>query len=348
MGKRIASLILVIIVLMNLTGCAVKEKTRYEAEFLVFFDTVTKIVAYSESKEEFTEYAQLIYDTLEEYHQLYNIYDDYEGINNIKTINDNAGIQPVKVDQKIIDLLLFSKEAYELSDGMLNVAFGSVLRIWHDYRERGIDDPDNARVPAMEELEEAAKYTDINKVIIDEEASTVFLEDPHMSLDVGAIAKGYATEQVSDITYEAGYTDGLISVGGNVRARGEKGENHEYWSVGIQNPDMDAEESSLFVLNLKNLSMVTSGDYQRYYTVNGEIYHHIIDPDTLMPAAYFSAVTIICEDSGMADVLSTAIYNVPYEQGLKLIESLEDTEAVWIFRNGEVVFSSNFEKLIKE
>lgn len=114
--KKLKKLIAIIIILtfsINLAACGDKKKTRYEAEFLVLFDTVTKIVAYTETKEEFTEYSQLIYDNLKEYHELYDIYHDYPGKNNIKTINDNAGKKPVKVDKRIIDLLLFSKEWYK-------------------------------------------------------------------------------------------------------------------------------------------------------------------------------------------------------------------------------------------
>jgi thiamine biosynthesis lipoprotein len=289
----------------------------------------------------------LIYDNLKEYHELYDIYNDYEGINNIKTINDNAGKAPVKVDQRIIDLLKFSKEAYDLSGGEVNVAFGSVLAVWHEYREAGIDDPDLAKVPPMELLQEKAKHTDINKMIIDEKNSTVYLEDSEMRLDVGAIAKGYATEQVAQIMIEKGYTDGLFSVGGNVRAIGSRGKN-DPWNVGIQNPDKESEESYLHVMNLDNLSLVSSGDYERYYMVDGKRYHHIIDPKTLMPADYFRAVSIITEDSGLADALSTTIFNMPYEDGLKLIESLPNTEALWVMKDGEMKYSDHFKDYIKE
>jgi thiamine biosynthesis lipoprotein len=151
----------------------------------------------------------------------------------------------------------------------------------------------------MAKLEAAAKHTDINKIIIDEEASTVFLEDPEMSLDVGAVGKGYATEQVGEIAIKNGFTSGLISVGGNVRAIGNKRASNSPWNVGIQNPDMKSEQSNLQVVNLADLSLVTSGDYERFYTVNGKNYHHIIDPETLFPSEYFTAVTIICKDSGM-------------------------------------------------
>jgi len=349
LGRKYIAILLSIIMVLTLTGChTTKEQQRYQAQFLELFDTVITIIGYADSEDKFTEFAQLVYDNLEEYHELYDIYHDYEGINNIKTINDNAGISPVKVDQRIIDLLLFSKETYELSDGKTNVAFGSVLAVWHDYRSAGTEDPESAQLPPMELLKEKTGHTDISKMIINEEASTVYLEDPEMRLDVGAVAKGYATERVADIVTEKGYTSGLLSVGGNVRAIGRRGNKDGPWNVGIQNPDLESEDPYLYILNLENLSLVSSGDYERYYTVDGKEYHHIIDPTTLMPAEYFTAVSIVCEDSGMADALSTTIFNMSYEDGLKLIEELPYTEALWVLKNGDRKFSSGFEEFIKE
>jgi thiamine biosynthesis lipoprotein len=258
-------------------------------------------------------------------------------------------------------MLLFSREANELSDGMVNVAFGAVLEVWHDYREEGTDDPTIAKVPPMELLQEKAQHTDINKLIIDEAASTVYLEDPEMSLDVGAIAKGYATEAVAQNAMVKGYTNGLLSVGGNVRAIGSKGYSvleegdpgegigaEDSWNVGIQNPEDESAENYLYILNIENLSLVSSGDYERYYTVDGVEYHHIIDPNTLLPAENFTAVSIVTENSGLADALSTAIFNLPYEKGLQLIEDLEGTEALWVMSDGSQQFSSGFEALIKQ
>lgn len=327
------------------TGCGSNEKRRFEGEFLQLFDTATRIVGYANSEEEFSEYVQLIYDELEKYHQLYDIYNDYEEINNVKTINDNAGIAPVVVDQRIIDLILFSKEAYEMSGGKMNIALGSVLSIWHEYRDEGIEDPESAQLPPIELLRAAAEHTDIENVVVNETESTVFLTDPEMSIDVGGIAKGYAVEQVSKFAMEHGFTDGLISVGGNVRSFGYKGEDRQLWNISIQSPEADAED--LFTLQMTDRSLVSSGDYIRYYTVDGKRYHHIIDPDTLFPAAYFRSVSIVCQDSGMADALSTTIFNMPFEEGIQLIENLIDTEAVWIFPDDSVKFSSGFEALLK-
>lgn len=345
--KRLKLILLLLLVGLTASSCD-KAPKKYEGSFLFLFNTVTEVVAYTKDEAEFNELAGFIHDELEEYHKLYDIYNSYDGINNIKTINDNAGIKPVQVDKKIIDLLKLSLKAYDLSNGTVNIGLGSVLKIWHDYREQGIEDPQNAKLPPMELLEEANKHTSLDNLIIDEANSTVYLQDSRMSLDVGAIAKGYAAECVVQAAKEKGYTDFLLSVGGNVRAVGGKGKDKIPWNVGIQNPDKESDQYSLYTLALKDLSLVSSGNYERYYTVDGKIYHHIIDPKTLMPAEYFTAISIVCEDSGMADILSTAIYSMPFEEGLALIESLKDTEALWIFPDKTMKYSSGFETLIKQ
>ncbi|MGI6752168.1 MAG: FAD:protein FMN transferase [Anaerovoracaceae bacterium] len=346
MLRKSLPMLLVMLMMFTFISCDRQKVARYEGEFLQLFDTATRIIGYTESRDAFEEYVQQFHDELEKYHQLYDIYNDYPNLNNIKTINDNAGIKPVKVDGKIIDLLDFGKEIYEVSEGQVNIALGAVLKIWHEYRETAINNPEKAKVPPMEILMSAAEHIDIEDVIIDRKNSTVFLRDPEMSIDVGGLAKGYATEQAGLFIQQKGLKDCLISVGGNVRSFGYKGDGRQLWNIGIQNPDMG--EDDLYTLQITNKSLVTSGDYIRYYTVDGKRYHHIIDPTTLMPSDYFRAVTIVCEDSGMADALSTMLYNMPYEKGLKYIESLEDAQAVWIFPDGTKKYSQGFEEMLMQ
>ncbi|HWQ50672.1 MAG TPA: FAD:protein FMN transferase [Terriglobales bacterium] len=348
MKKTIA---LSLCLLMLLAGCEKTEQKTYQAHFLSLFDTVTAVVGYADGKDAFSQLAGQIQQKLEEYHQLYDIYNDYEGVNNLKTVNDNAGIAPVAVDGRIIDLLRFSKEQYEATGGAVNVAFGPVLALWHDYREAGLEDPGAAALPPMEQLEEALAHTDIEDVIIDEAASTVYLSDPSMRLDVGAVAKGYAVEQVAKYFENEGVQHLLLSVGGNVRAiggkLGDKTNQEIPWEIGIQNPDKSSAEKELLSIPVTGRSVVSSGIYERYYTVDGVQYHHIIDPTTLMPSAYFAQVTIVCPDSGLADALSTAVFNMPLDEGLAYIESLPDTEALWVMKDGSMTASSGFENLIK-
>lgn len=318
-----------------------KEQNRYTATFFEIFDTRTEIVGYGNTEEEFKAQAELIKEKLTYYNNLFDIYNDYEGTNNIKTINDYAGRSPVVVNEEIIELLQFCKEMYEQSDGQVNAAMGSVLSIWHEHREEGRDNPERASVPEMSELKNAEKYTDISHLIIDEEAGTVYLDDSNVSLDVGGIGKGYAVQKVADYAKkELKIESLLLSVGGNVCAIGGK-ENGQPWKVGIQNPDMESAERYKAKAEVRDRSVVTSGDYQRYYMVDDVRYCHIIDPDTLMPADYFASVTIISKDSGYADAMSTAVYNMTLEEGLKFVDNMDEIEAIWIMKDGSIHYSQN-------
>ncbi len=338
--KRLLPLVLACVLLAGCTGELPRQKTQYKATFLTLFDTVTTVVGMAESQEAFTETAQEIHDALEIYHQLFDIYNDYEGVTNLKTINDNAGIAPVTVDRAILDLLLDCKAYHELTGGLVNPAMGSVLALWHEARNEGIDDPANARLPEEEALKAAAEHMDFAKVVIDQEASTVYLSDPEMRLDVGAVAKGWAVQRVCE-TLPEGL---LLSVGGNVCPTGPKEETGTPWVVGIQNPD--GGDTYLRTVYTTENSVVTSGDYQRNYMVDGTLYHHIIDPQTLYPSAYWRSVTILCSDSGLADALSTALFLLPQAEGQKLLDRC-GAEAMWVDRDGTITYSPGFEEFIR-
>lgn len=353
-GRALLRIAALSLALLTLTGCsttqiidvgqpsetAEPELTRYQASFLDLFDTLTTVVGYAESEGEFRAVAEQLRSGLEEYHQLYDIYDEYEGINNIKTINDTAGGEPVEVDEKVIDLLLFCRDMYEATGGKLDVAMGGVLKLWHDEREAGEFSGDG-ELPDQAALEAAAEHCDFSSVIIDAEAGTVQITDPETRLDVGAVAKGYATEQVCR-TLPEGY---LVSVGGNVRACGMKPDGSD-WVVGVQDPDGGTEDYLLTVY-ARGGSVVTSGDYQRYYYVDGVKYHHIIDPDTLYPAALWRSVTVVCSDSGLADALSTSLFTMTQEEGQALLKEF-GAEAVWVTAEGELLYSEGFSAYVKE
>lgn len=323
---------------------------RYSDTFFDTFDTLVTVVVYAENKEGFDSYYQQIRERFRELHRLYDKYNEYEGINNIRTINENAGIRPVKVEREIVDLIIFAKDWYARTGGKANIAMGSVLRIWHDYREQGLYDPEKAKLPPMEELLEAAQHVDIDKVVVDVENSTVYLADKDMSLDVGAVAKGYATEVVAREMMAAGLKSGMISAGGNVRAIGKPQDGvRERWGVGIQNPveSIVSDDNLLDVVFVNDSSVVSSGDYQRFYVVDGKAYHHLIDPATLMPAEYYHAVTVVTEDSGVADFLSTAIFLLPFEQSRALVENLDGVEALWVMDDGDVEATDGMKRIMK-
>lgn len=363
LAKRFCSgLLTVALSLALLTGCTQpaassepqKELTRYSTIFYDVFDTVTQVIAYCESEEEFTRQMDALYADLAAYNKLYDIYNDYEGVNNIKTINDNAGIAPVEVDDRILSMLELAEQMYDTTNGKLNIAMGSVLRVWHDYREAAAvtpDDADNA-VPSMEELLAANEHCDLANVQIDKAAKTVYLADPEMSLDVGSVGKGYAVEMVCQAAEARGLISALVSVGGNLRAIGTKPGGVQ-WTGGVENPWSSSEvytASSMFgsPINMSDLALVTSGDYQRYFVVDGVRYHHLIDPDTLYPSTYFNSVTVLCGDSGLADCLTTGLFCMSLEDGQKLVESLDGVEAMWCTPDQQAYTSSGWEKHLKK
>lgn len=344
MKRKHHAVILLLAVILLMGAAALQQNntqpTRYEVRFFDSFDTITTITGYAKSQEEFEEQTKLLQEKLMHYHQLFDIYHTYEGMNNLKSINDAAGKSPLSVDQDIIELLKLGIEMHRKTNGAVNIAYGSVLSLWHEYREQGTADPEHAKVPPKALIQEKAAHTDISKVVIRD--GTVFLEDGEMSLDVGSIGKGYAVQKISEYARELGMDHLLISVGGNVSAVGAKADNTP-WRVGIENPDLESAEPYIGMVELADQTIVTSGDYQRFYVADGKRYCHIIDPETGMPPEYVPSVSVLTENSGMADAWSTALFNMEIETGLELVETLPETEALWVMKDGGVRCSSGFE-----
>ena len=340
--KAFAWFLLICLLCCTLSACG--KPQSYTTYSFDYFDTVTTVVGYAADQAEFDRISADILAELGEYHRLFTTYHRYEGLENLCTINElvDGAHRTVTVDRRIINMLLYAREMYHKTGGTVNIAMGSVLSIWHDYRQQGMDDPSSAQLPPMDRLQAAAAHTDIGVLLIDEEACTVTLTDPEARLDVGAIAKGYAVEMVARSLEERGISGYVLNVGGNVRTVGTK-PTGEPWLVGIENPGEDPEVPYLAYLHLADLSLVTSGSYQRYYVVDGVRYHHIIDPDTWMPAEGYLSVSILTPSSADGDALSTALFCMSPEQGLTLIESLPNTEAMWVMADGSRQYSSGFE-----
>ena len=312
--------------------------------YFTFFDTVSYIYSYAEdSQEDFDANCEGTSAILEEYHRLFDIYYEHSGVNNLKTVNLNAGGEPVKVDEKLIDFLLYAKDLYQATNGEMNVMMGAVLQLWHDCRELASSSPSDATIPTQEALDEAALHTDISLLEIDRENETVRISDPKARIDVGALGKGYATEKAAQYLRDKGIDGYVLNIGGNIRIIGHKPDGSG-WGTGIKNP-ADPSQYALR-LTIADTSCVTSGDYERYFYADGVKYHHVIDKDTLMPSAHFSAVTVITPDSGLADALSTALFSMSYEDGLALIQRIGGVEVLWISTDGEMKMSEGLASLV--
>lgn len=300
------------------------------------FDTVSRIYSYAgDSADEFEKNCDEVWELLYRYHKLLDIYNEYSGMNNLCTLNKNAGGEPVELDRELIDVLVYAKKMHTATGGRMNIMIGSLTSLWHDAREGG------TAIPEQNALLEASLHTSIDLLEIDETNCTARITDPLASVDVGAIGKGYATEIAARLLEKLGATSYVLNIGGNVRCIGTKPDGSG-WSIGITDPNDPSSNAAK--VEISDLSCVTSGDYQRYFTVDGKRYHHIIDTDTLMPAEYFSSVTVICEDSALADTLSTALFCMSRDDGEALIASFgeelnEEIEVVWIDRSGVIYFT---------
>ncbi len=339
--KKIIVILLCALLLWGCSGPTAPAQKQYTATFLSLFDTVTTIVGRADSEEAFQAMVQPIREELDRYHKLFDIYNEYDGLSNLKTLNDKAAIAPVHVDGAILDLLTDCKAYYQATNGAFNPAMGGVLQLWHEAREDGLHDPANAYLPDLDALQAAAAHADPDAIVLDREKGTVFFSDPQLKLDVGAIAKGWAAERICQNAPEGL----LISLGGNVIATGPKAPDGTPWAVGIQNPD--GSSHYLHILSITGGSVVTSGSYQRVYAVEGKLYHHIIDPKTLYPSTLWASVTVIAEDSGLADVLSTALFLLPQAAGQALLDTY-GAQAMWVDGDGSKHYSSGFQELIRD
>lgn len=334
--------IILLLGLLFLISCSKKETesqlTPQGRAYFDLFDTVSYIYSYKgDSEEEFVSNADEAYSVLLKYHRLFDIYHEYEGINNLCTINSNP-LCDIAVEDELIEFLLYAKEMAEVTGGEMDVMMGSVLSLWHDARYS-----DTPYLPDEEALKNASKYIGFDYLEINEEKKTVKLLSPSSSIDPGALGKGYATEKAAEMLEEKGVESYVLNIGGNIRIIGSKVDGSG-WRTGIKDPK-NPESAFVIMLSLKDTSCVTSGNYERYFTVDGVKYSHIIDKDTLYPALYFDSVSIIVKDSAMADALSTSLFAMPYEEGRELTESL-GADAIWVFPDGSVRYTAGIEDLV--
>ena len=348
--KKIFGLCLIFGQLICLTGCSNffhKEIKPWGKMYFTFFDTVSNIYSYAGDDENtFNENCDVAANILEEYHKLFDIYHEYSGVVNLCTVNKNAGGEPQKVDDKLITFLEYTKELYTLTNGKMNVMLGAVLKPWHDAREEASNNPQNAKLPDMNVLQEASEHTSIDLLEIDKVNKTVRISDAFASIDVGAVGKGYATEQAAQALIKKGCSSYVLNIGGNIRIIGTKVDGSG-WITGIKDP-LNSDSRYAMYLELVDTSCVTSGTYERYFTVNNKKYHHIIDSETLMPADYFSSISIITKDSGLADALSTALFCMSYEEGKALIEKIKDVDVLWIYNDGTQKYTSGIKPIKQE
>lgn len=334
--KKFLCIVLVLLLTLGCTSCA-EAKQKYSHYFFGTFDTIITLIGYADNEEEFGRYAALAEAEMKRYHQIFDRYNPYEGVHNLFEVNRLAPEGAAAAEPELIELLLKIREWHTIYGTKANPAMGSVLELWHDARTAG------TYIPAEDQLKAAAAHTDYQDVVINAEDNTISFADPELSLDLGAVAKGYAAQLTADTLRSTGFTSFILNAGGNVVCGDAPQDGRAQWTVAIEDTD---GTSTRLVIGALNQSIVTSGDYQRYYEVDGKRYHHLIDPQTLYPSTHLRAVTVIHPDSGLADFLSTTLFLLPYEEGYRLIDSIPEAEALWTLSDQTVWMSDGFQALI--
>lgn len=349
MKKIIALLLAAVLLLPSAAFGSQDTYQKYSFSFFDTFDTVITLIGYAKSKAIFDEKAALTQERFTYCHQLFDPYHAYEGINNLYTINHEAAKEPLKVPDELFSLLKYCQQMQPKLNATVNIAMGSVLELWHDARDVAESDPAKAALPTDAALQAAAQHVNINDMVLDADNKTVFLKDPLLNINLGAVAKGYATELVAQLLLESDMPSFIINAGGNVRTGKPPMDGRANWTVALQDPDamFNSNQSSIDEkVHVHDMSVVTSGDYQRYFTVNGERYHHLISPNTLYPTRYMRSVTIVTQDSGLADLLSTALFLMSYEEGAAFLSGMENVGAVWILNDLSVKTTDNMKEYL--
>lgn len=320
--RRIFLSIITLLIICTLAGC----KVSVYRKDMNYMDTYIEVKLYDIDKSKSEKLFKEIEKIYKEYHQLSDRYNEYENIINVYYLNNKLKLnEEVEIDSKLSDLINYGLNAYDNTDGYINIAMGNVIDIWNEYRESGKEVP---KIYNLMEENVSIKYVKLN--------GNKYKKTMDISLDLGSFVKGYVTELVGKYLESEGCSKYLINAGGNVKV-GKSYKSGKY-NVGIEEPFNTINIYK--TIKVENVSVVTSGSYQRYYEVNDKIYSHIINPKTLFPDNYTKSVTVITDDSAYADIMSTYLFMLPVEDGLKLVNSLDNIEAIWYA--DEVYYSESF------
>lgn len=251
----------------------------------------------------------------------------------LSEVNRQAGVRPVKVSSELFLVISSARFLGEITGGAFDVTWAAMRGLW-DFRAG------REKAPKPEEVRSRLGLVDYRDIVLDEEKSTVFLKRKGMALGLGAIAKGYAVDKAMEAATKAGITNAIIKAGGDIRVQG-RAAGTSGWEIGIQDPRKKGALIAKLVLT--NISISTSGDYERFFIKDGHFYHHIMDPKTGWPAREVRSVTVIGPDTMTTDALSTAIFVLGPEKGLRLAEKLGQVETIIIDAAGLVHATSGMD-----
>ena len=330
-NKTVFIILLLLILVITVTACDNndnKQKPQDKSDIpeekrsSFLMDTIVDIKVYGEKAEEIVE---------KSFARMREIEDEMSRSKEssyISKINKNAGKKAVKVDEDTFRVIEKALKYAELTNGKFDPTIGPVVSLW------GIGTKD-ARVPSDQEINDTKNLVNYKMVELNKDQRKVKLLKKNMKLDLGAIAKGYAADEVRKIMDENNAVSAFVNLGGNVLVYGDKTDG-SLWNVGIQDP-RESRGSVAGSIEVADKTIVTSGNYERYFKEDGKIYHHILNPDTGRPSRNnLLSVSIITKDSFDADVISTSAFILGLDKGMELINNMDNVEAIFITDNLDV------------
>lgn len=315
--------ILLTFIVMLLSGCAVTSQEPISKTGF-YFDTVITITIYDSDKEDLLEQCFSYCDAFEK--QISRTIETSE----VSRVNAAKG-QPVEVSETTLELIKKGIEYGDLTDGAFDITISPLSELWDFKNNPGT-------VPSDNEIFEALSHVNYESIII--EGNAVALTDPDAAIDLGGIAKGYIADKLKEYLLGEGVQSALINLGGNILTIGEK-PNGTAFNIGIQRP-FDEQNTTIASVAVRNSSVVTSGSYERYFETDDKIYHHILNTQTGYPCDNgLLSVTILSDKSVDGDALSTACFALGLEDGQKLIDSMQNVEAIFVTEEYQIIDTRN-------
>ncbi|MDO5539263.1 MAG: FAD:protein FMN transferase [Eubacteriales bacterium] len=319
-SKKILPLLGLTGILFACTGCVSAPKEELYEKNLIYFDTVISLQFYAgENGDELMDHCVRMCQNYE------HIFSRTDNSSELYKINHRAG-KSIAVSDEIADLISVGLEYYQISEGMFDITVAPLSDLW-DFKS------ENPVLPLEADIQTALTSVDASRISL--EGNILTFEDDNTMIDLGALVKGYAADNMKKYLTENGVTSGNLNLGGNVLTIGTKPDGSN-WRIGIQKP-FDDRGTLAEIVEVSDKTVVSSGIYERYFEKDGTVYHHILSPDTGYPVENdIWEVSIICDSSLTGDALSTTCLTLGYEKARKLIDSLKDVEAIFILQNYEI------------
>ncbi len=337
---KILPISLIAISIVYLLATRIQQSPRLvsvESPNRLVMNTIAKIIAVAPDEKIAQESINAAFGEVYRLEKLMNRFDPNS---QLSLVNRLAAKEPVKVDRALFNILQKSIYYSKLTDGVFDITVGPLVDMWRKCAEAN-------SMPTDKQLADVKKIIGYDKIILDANDCSVKLAVDGMRLDLGGIAKGFATDKAIAIMKSCGATGGLIDLGGQIGCFGTT-QTGDKWIIGIRNPSKDTANQIIMKLELSDMAASTSGNYERFYKIAGKKFSHIFNPQTETSAEMISSDTIICPNGTQSDALSTAVNIMGMVKGLELVEKIENTEVIIvpIGDNSKLIKSQNADKFI--